>query len=370
MSSQSYNIAAGLFYHLRDNNMKKQLLVLAALAAGSGGVYADNVTVYGIVDAGVNYYSRAVNANGTKGNLLRLDTGVAQGNRLGFKGSEDLGGGLSAFFTLENGFNLDNGTQGQGALFGRQSFVGLQHANWGTVSAGRQYDFLADFVGYSSGQSVAGGLAWGLHADSANAPVAYGPLNNRLPGERVNNSIKYVSPSFNGVNFGALYGFGEVAGKTSAGRTISAKLGYTGGGFSTALGYTEVKSADGSSAVRVVGLGANYKLGQWTPFGVVTQIKDTATSKKLTTYDVGVNYAVSPALVLSGGYQYQKRNQGVDKAQQLVVSADYFLSKRTDVYVAAAYNNDKGYVSAAALAGPKSDGSTQSVLRVGLRHKF
>lgn len=350
--------------------MKKQLLVLAAIAASSGGVHADNVTVYGIIDAGINYYSSATNANGSTGRLVRLDTGVAQGNRLGFKGSEDLGGGLSAFFTLENGFNLDNGTQGQGALFGRQSLVGLQHAKWGTVSAGRQYDFLADFVVYSTGNTVAGGVAWGLHADSANAPVAYGPLSNRLPGDRVNNSVKYVSPVFNGFSVGALYGFGEVAGSTSAGRTVSAKVGYAAGNISTALGYTEVKNTTGNGATRIYGLGANYKLGDWKPYGVVTQVKDTQTDKKLTTVDVGVSYDVSPALVVSGGYQHQKRSQGVGKAQQLVLSADYFLSKRTDVYVAAAYNNDKGYHAAAALGGPVAEGSSQSVLRAGIRHKF
>lgn len=350
--------------------MKKQLLVLAALAAGTGSVCAQNVTVYGILDAGVSYYSNAKDSQGNKASLTRLDTGFAQGNRIGFRGREDLGGGLSAFFTLENGFNLDEGTQGQGALFGRQSFVGLGSQTWGTVSAGRQYDFLGDLVAFSSGQTVAGALAWGLHADSANTPAAYGPLSNRVPGDRVNNSVKYVSPTINGLSAGALYGFGEVAGNSTAGRTVSGKVAYGAGAFNTALAYTEIKNATGNDSVRIYGLGANYQLGSFKPYALVTQAKDSATGKKQTTYDVGTIYTLSPAWVLAAGVEYQQRNQGTGNAQQVILSADYFLSKRTDVYVAAAYLNDKGYNATAVLAGPKAVGSSQTVLRTGIRHTF
>ena len=115
--------------------MKKSLLALAVLGAFAGAASAQtNVTVYGLVDAGIQ---RTDTDN--SGARWGLDSGLQSGNRLGFKGSEDLGGGLSAIFTLESGFNLDDGTQAQGGrLFGRQAWVGL-NGGFGTVKFGRQY---------------------------------------------------------------------------------------------------------------------------------------------------------------------------------------------------------------------------------------
>src|SRR3990167_6828532 len=115
--------------------MKKSLLVLAVLGAISGVASAQtNVTIFGVVDGGL-----VVDRGGPAGSVTKLGTGVWSSNRLGFKGSEDLGGGLSAIFHLENGFNLDTGTLGQGGLlFGRQAWAGLK-GGFGAVTFGRQY---------------------------------------------------------------------------------------------------------------------------------------------------------------------------------------------------------------------------------------
>lgn len=114
--------------------MKKSLLALAVLGAFAGAASAQtNVTIYGVVDAGITH------ENGAAGSVTKLATGVQSGNRLGFKGTEDLGGGLKANFQIENGFNLDTGTQRQGALFGRQAYVGLS-GNFGAINLGRQYN--------------------------------------------------------------------------------------------------------------------------------------------------------------------------------------------------------------------------------------
>ena len=120
--------------------MKKTLLALAVLGASAGVASAQqsNVTVYGIVDAGVQYK----NDGNPAGKTLSLESGQQNGSRLGFKGTEDLGGGLSAIFTLENGFNVDTGTLGQSTpttqrLFGRQAWVGLSSNSFGSVKLGR-----------------------------------------------------------------------------------------------------------------------------------------------------------------------------------------------------------------------------------------
>ena len=115
--------------------MKTPVIAAAALLALSGMTHAQtSVSIYGIVDAGLVRES-----GGPDGNVTGLGGGVASGSRLGFRGKEDLGGGLSANFLLENGFNSDNGTLGQGGLlFGRQMYVGLS-GNFGAVRMGRQY---------------------------------------------------------------------------------------------------------------------------------------------------------------------------------------------------------------------------------------
>lgn len=123
--------------------MKKSLLALAALGAFAGVAHAQSsVTLYGIIDEGFN-----VNTNVKGQHLYNLSAGVLQGSRWGLRGTEDLGGGLKAIFVLENGFDENTGKMNQGGLlFGRQAYVGLS-SNYGTVTLGRQYDSVVDYVG-------------------------------------------------------------------------------------------------------------------------------------------------------------------------------------------------------------------------------
>lgn len=352
--------------------MKKKLLAAAMLAAGSGMVHAaDTVTIYGLVDLGLTYYSSAPKTGGGGASLLRMDSGIAQGSRIGFKGTEDLGGGMSAFFTLETGFNADDGSLGQGgAIFGRQSFVGLSDKTLGSIALGRQYDFMANIgAQYAMGAlSPAGSLAWGLHSDAAHANA----LNNHIyGGDRTNNSVKYSSANMGGFTVGAMYGFGEVAGSTVASRTVSAYTGYDNGPFSAGLAYTDIKNAAGTDSTRMYGLGATYQLGAWKPFGVMTQVKNTANSAKATTYELGSVYALTTLWDLSAAYQFQSRNQGVGNAQAFIAMADYKISKRTDLYVGAVYDRDKGYNAFPVFGGGiQSATGNQTAVRLGMRHRF
>jgi Outer membrane protein (porin) len=131
------------FVILGDHSMKKSLLALAALGAFAGVAHAQSsVTLYGIIDEGFN-----INTNSGGKHLYNLSSGVLQGSRFGLRGTEDLGGGLKAIFVLENGFDVNNGKLGQGGLmFGRQAYVGLS-SQFGTVTLGRQYDSVVDYVG-------------------------------------------------------------------------------------------------------------------------------------------------------------------------------------------------------------------------------
>src|SRR5450830_737338 len=113
--------------------MKKSLIALSVLAAISGVAQAQSsVTIYGVVDMAFQAESKA----GVK--KYAIDSGEQAGSRLGFKGTEDLGGGLKAIFDIEAGILGDSGASQGGLTFGRQSWVGLT-GDFGTVKAGRQY---------------------------------------------------------------------------------------------------------------------------------------------------------------------------------------------------------------------------------------
>src|SRR5437773_7693011 len=102
--------------------MKKVVFIASLLSGIAGMAQAQtNVTIYGVIDLGMDYTNNSLGKS-----QVQMESGYAQGSRLGFKGNEDLGGGLSAVFQLENGFAADTGKLGQGGLlFGRQAFVGL-----------------------------------------------------------------------------------------------------------------------------------------------------------------------------------------------------------------------------------------------------
>ncbi|KND54996.1 Outer membrane protein (porin) [Candidatus Paraburkholderia kirkii] len=312
--------------------MKKNLLATAALAAfatlaATSAHAQSSVTLYGVIDAGINYANNAARTSGSD-SLWKYDDGVVQGSRWGIKGTEDLGGGLKAIFTLENGVNSGNGTLGQGgAEFGRQAFVGLAKNDVGSLTFGRQYSFSTDYLSgnYSiGGQTVAGNYAY--HINDV----------DQLTSSRINNAVKFSSASFYGVTFGAMYGFSNQAGAfagapnttvgttTVAGssRAYSFGLNYKAGPFGIGAAYdihypgaaTPAFSTNlaniatgGAKDLRTFGVGANYTLGSATIFGLWTNTRFepiTGASLKLNAFDIGGKYAFTSALTAGLGYSY------------------------------------------------------------------
>src|SRR5262249_33445573 len=130
----------------RGEKMKKLTFVAISSFVAASAYGQSSVTLYGLIDAGLSYTNN-VNKGTSHGSLFQTTSGQINGSRFGLRGSEDLGSGLHAIFVLENGFNIQNGKLGQNSrLFGRQAFVGLSTDQFGTVTLGRQYDFLTDFV--------------------------------------------------------------------------------------------------------------------------------------------------------------------------------------------------------------------------------
>lgn len=383
--------------------MNKRILVAAVL--GSIGVAAhaqSSVTLYGVIDAGVSY----VNHAGTNSkSLVKYDDGVAQGSRWGLKGSEDLGGGLKAIFTLESGFNSGNGTLGQNSReFGRQAFVGLAKDGMGSVTLGRQYSLSTDVLSNytTGGNTVAGNYAY--HINDI----------DQVTSSRIDNSIKFSSANFAGVTFGALYGFSNQAGAfagapgtNGSARTYSFGLNYATGPISAGAAYTDIRFPAGQAGVpttisnatvpttikelRTFGLGARYLMGpaafwaSWTNTRLVQVPGTGSTNLVFDAYDVGAKYSFTPALTAGVGYTYMHMADLTNAHfNQGDLSLDYALSKRTDVYVIGVYQKASGHLNNAAATpvqaqigdstsffGPSgSNSQSQIAARVGIRHKF
>jgi predicted porin len=329
-----------------------------------------NITVYGLIDAGLTWTNTVKTTTGTV-STLKEDTGVSQGSRLGFRGTEDLGNGVSAGFILENGFNLDVGSLGQGGLlFGRKAILSLS-SPMGTVILGRQNDFVGDnFPAYAVGANTPSGLiGWSIPTYSASGRT----LDNRVWGVCIDNSVKYVSPKINGFSFGALYGLGEQTGQTVAKSSNSFGLNYEQGAFSASVAtyyQRDVSTAVGD--LQEVAAGAAYNFEEYRFFGMLSKVSASAGTKPTaTTADAGVVYNPTPKWALGAGLQFQERNNSVGSAKQITLSADYILSKRTDLYTVVASQKDDGFnAQVVAALGSASPSSSQSTIRVGIRHKF
>jgi len=391
--------------------LNKKVLTAATLAVFASAAHAQSsVTLYGLIDAGISYVNNSKTASGHD-SLVKYDDGVAQGSRWGLRGTEDLGGGLKALFVLENGFSSANGTAGQGgAMFGRQAFVGLSKDGIGALTFGRQYSFSTDYLGgnYSTGgQTVAGNYAY--HINDV----------DQLTSSRINNAVKFSSANFAGLTFGGMYGFSNTAGAfagvpatgtaaaTVAGssRAYSFGANYANGPFSVGAAYTDIRYPGQASPafstslanvtfpalgtgqiqdLRTVGVGGRYSIGAATLWALYTNTRLAPISGSATTfaaYEAGAKYAFTPALTAGAGYTYMHLSDAnTGHWNQVDLSVDYALSKRTDVYALGIYQIAAGQVGKTNLAAQIGSSSSyfstsgtadnQLAFRVGIRHKF
>jgi predicted porin len=328
--------------------MKYPLLTLAMLGMFAGTASAqNNVTLYGVVDAGLNWLDNGATST------TRLNSGQLNGSRWGVRGSEDLGGGLSANFQLESGINIDDGTLGQGGLiFGRQAWVGLK-GGFGHVKLGRQNNVLyvaSAFVYDPFGISLAGDASKFF----------------RLLGSRTNNTIDY-SFSANGFTGELAYGLGEVAGNSSANRNLGGLLRYKAGPVDAVLAYHRQNNASGNDNASSLVLGGNYDLGPARLYAAFGQEKGTG-SLKQRQYLIGATAPVGAAGTLIASY-IRKSDRTVSKADasQIAVGYTHDLSKRTALYASySRISND----DAASYGGAASAGDSVNQLGFGVRHRF
>ncbi|MFN7570241.1 MAG: porin [Betaproteobacteria bacterium] len=213
--------------------MKKSLLALAVLGAFAGTASAQSsVTLYGIADVGLQYNKQYSSTTKSQESVVGLNGGYVAGNRWGLRGSEALGSGMSAIFTLESGFDIDTGNSGQGnRLFGRQAWAGLA-TPFGSIVGGR----IATFSSGTGSFDMVGaldpfGTGWGINTLGSTFISA-----NAL---RVDNALAYVSPTWAGFKFGAAYSF-NFNGQEGSTSDLSTKVTGLGASYSWGPLYAAV----------------------------------------------------------------------------------------------------------------------------------
>ena len=346
--------------------MKKSLIALAVLAASGAAMAQSSVTLFGIADVGVGY----VKNSGGDSNYGLTNGGLAT-SRLGFRGVEDLGGGLKAGFWLEGGLTLDDGTA-SGFNFKRRSTISLM-GNFGEVRLGREQ--VAGYVKTSSydmfGQVGMGQfLGW-----SQSLSDFAGDIN----GVRSSNMISYYTPNFGGFTAAANYGFGESQVSNSADRYMGAYVAYDNGPLSVAFAFDKKNlTALGLDLDRKQwSLGGSYDLGMLKASALFQEIKleeaSILDSGKIRNWAIGLSAPVGPGTV-KGQYASYKLRHTDEKAHQLSLGYVYDMSKRTAVYGTVAFLKNKGMADVAlggnGLALAADMGRNQSGFQVGIRHAF
>jgi len=347
--------------------MKKTLVAIAALASLSAFAQS-SVTMYGVLDAGYNTTTKVsaagvtVKTTATGGN----ESGAWQSNRIGFKGTEDLGNGTSASFNYE--FGMAAGTTGDLSSTGgiRQSNVELKNTGMGSVMVGRQYNPIFT-------------VSANLDAGNANN-VGYGRvIYGQVATTRTSGGITYTSPTFSGVTARATYGTNTT---TTDGTNAAADYNVVGGSLIYANGPLSLQAAmhetkleknpaAGTQNDRKESIyGASYMIGSTTLVGMIGDRKETdltgAQTKKRNGYQIGLRYPLTSMVdtfLTYGKATVQAASTAAEgKASGTQAGAMYNLSKRTGVY--AAYGKTTGDTSSAAIA------SSGKELAFGVRHAF
>lgn len=365
------------------------LAALPTLCAAQG-----NVTLYGIVDTGVAYLSNQGGAQAWKTQSSNLS-----GSRWGLRGAEDLGDGVQAIFLLENGFDINSGAMAQGNReFGRQAYVGLKSRRYGALTFGRQYESVLQYVGRLSSAAQWASIV-GAHVQD---------MDDLAPAFRVNNAIKYTSVNYNGFSFGGLYGASNQAGEFATNRAWSLGARYSHGPLVLALGYFmlnhpaapgtagavgasgagtgsdyrgafALKALDGSGTItrhQTFAAGGSYTAGRATLGLVYSHVVFDATgaSARADNYEINGRYQASPALLLGAAYVFTDGRSDTGqrpKYHQINLGADYFLSKRTDLYLVGLYQRAAGDAQNAGLnLLPASSTNVQTEVMAGIRHVF
>jgi GBP family porin len=375
------------------------LLSMALTAHAQSSMTGSSVTLYGVLMDGLIYSN-----NSLKGASL----GTANGpSRWGFRGVEDLGGGMRSVFVLEGGFNPNTGKAAQGSReFGRQAYVGLQDDTYGTLTFGRQYDLTQDWLAQYSAP-----LMWNGYT------ATVGDNNNFNYQFRTNNAVKYVSPSYRGLQAGAMYSFGGVAGSFGNQSALGFGVNYAQGRLKLSAAYMRMNHpaeaaseglwntsqfaslspasptdayAISPSSMQLYGVGGQYAFTHATFAGLVvthSRFDDLGVAPlglqdgraSYTNIEANVSHFFTPAFQVNFDYVYTLGDvQPTDfrpQYHQFSLINNYFLSKRTALFLAGIFQLAAGgaqhaNIEYASGSGGASSTNRQVAITAGIYHRF
>jgi predicted porin len=357
--------------------MKKAAALVLGLAAGAAAQAQTSVDIYGIMDAAL-----VSERGGVASPSTRITSGAASASRIGFRGTEDLGGGLSAFFTLETGVKIDTGeVDAAGTIFNRQAFVGLK-GSAGEVALGRQYTpwhvALVAIDPFGTGYA---GTSKNLFPDNGS-------------NVRTSNTITYKSPKVSGFDGELAYSAGEQT-SISTGRQFGGAVGYANGPLALRVAYNS-KNTDVTATATAPfvsrSLGRNtlftaaYEL-QWAklrfaygvdkgfnaatlgnannPYGGVKPTPSTDGREVL----LGLSAPIGPGTLMASVMHKDDRTSFNQDASAWGIGYLYGLSKRTGLYAAYGHINNQngaGYT----VANNTESGTGNTGYNLGMRHTF
>ncbi len=374
--------------------MKKSLVALATLAVAGMASAQSSVTLFGIVDAGVSYYDVKSNTGAKQSSWQQTNSGY-NSSRIGFRGTEDLGGGLAAGFWLEAALGNDAGTAGAGSLtspssqfFNRRSTVSLS-GGFGEIRIGRDYTatFWNDTVFDPFGTN---GVGTNVVMSAHSAVLTGAGVASDVTAVRSNNMVAYFLPSNLGGVYGqAQYAFhenvktdGAFSGK--ANQYAGGRFGYANGPLDVALAYGEVTVVDTVASevtAKTFNLGASYDLGVVKLFGELSRVQNdfsftTVYGSDSTDLDGALIGSTAPvgAGLIRASYSTVKVKSDVGsdpKANKYAIGYVHNLSKRTALYATYAHISNKDGASVT-TGGSFTTSATKAAngYDFGIRHSF
>lgn len=347
--------------------------------AGSMPAHAQSsVEIFGDMSVGV------VRQSGTNAPDVKMQSSLSWANSFGFRGREDLGGGTHAIFALVSSVDPDTGTIGNATAYFKNSYVGLQNAQWGTVMFGRNDQLMSMLCSLDV-------MCWRglIHS------LRPGNLD-RVGGGQLSNMVRYHSPDLGPFRFKAYGVLGEKA-TTPHGRAAGVQADYRSQNLQIGAAYETINngtiapgSAGGgigvttffgqpSAAVfnldktEIGGIGARYTMGSVALYGLATKVKLHVGGQQnaLKSYSIGSSWQVSGPVEIAGGCA--RASLDPSRWTTCEVRATYSFSKRTSVYIADVHQKASGAFARPQLflqGGFGSVGGSTNLIGAGVRHIF
>ena len=344
---------------MNTSSLRLSTLALAALLS-TGAFAQSSLTVYGAIGLDVIAASRVSNATGTAAKkMLKIDDNAIVNSRIGFKGVEDLGGGIKAIFDLESSISPDTGSA-RSAVWNRNACVGVT-GSMGTLKLGHQWNVADDYMcGYFVCAYYSPFLMSGFYAIS----------------DYYDNTIKYTSPNYAGFEGAVMYTLGEKTASKTAGNKLQLALNYGAGPVGAgAVYFTEKDPSATGKSNKMYALGGSYDFGvAKARLGYAKATVEYATAFKASLYDLGVDVPVSAAAAVSADYVMNNKSDSKDDTSFVRLRGTYALSKRTSLNANVIFLRNSGNAAFAFISEQSGfagiAGQKQTILTAGITHAF